>query len=78
MRFGLDSIVITTSTLTIQEIPRPTVYRIVVQTLRRFLPFFKGLSFFNSPDNEVINSQFLSSFTKKRKIELLSKYENSL
>ena len=33
------------STLTIQEIPRPTVYRIVVQTLRSPRPFFKGLSF---------------------------------
>ena len=33
------------STLTIQEIPRPTVYRIVVQTLRSSRPFFKGLSF---------------------------------
>ena len=34
------------STLTIQEIPRPTAYRIVVQTLRSSRPFFKGLSFF--------------------------------
>ena len=33
------------STLTTQEIPRPTVYRIVVQTLRSSRPFFKGLSF---------------------------------
>ena len=33
------------STLTIQEIPRPTAYRIVVQTLRSSRPFFKGLSF---------------------------------
>ena len=33
------------STLTIQEIPRPTVYRIVVQTRRSSRPFFKGLSF---------------------------------
>ena len=33
------------STLTIQEIPRPTVYRIVVQTWRSSRPFFKGLSF---------------------------------
>ena len=33
------------STLTIQEIPRPTIYRIVKQTLRSFCPFFKGLRF---------------------------------
>ena len=33
------------STPTIQEIPRPTVYRIVVQTRRSSRPFFKGLSF---------------------------------
>ena len=33
------------STLTIQEISRPAVYRIVVQTLRSSRPFFKGLSF---------------------------------
>ena len=33
------------STLTTQEIPRPTVYHIVVQTLRSSRPFFKGLSF---------------------------------
>ena len=33
------------STLTIQEIPRPTVYRIVVQTRRSSRPFFKGISF---------------------------------
>ena len=33
------------STLTIQEIPRSTVYRIVVQTRRSSRPFFKGLSF---------------------------------
>ena len=32
------------STLTTQEITRPTVYRIVVQTLRSPHPFFKGLS----------------------------------
>ena len=31
----------------------------------------------NSLDNEVINSQSLSSFKKKLKIKLLSKYENS-
>ena len=53
------------STLTIQEIPRPTVYRIVVQTLRT--------KFFNLLGNEVINSQSLSSFKKKLKIKLLSK-----
>ena len=33
------------STLPIQEIPRRTVYRIVVQTRRSSRPFFKGLSF---------------------------------
>ena len=33
------------STLTTQEIPRPTDYRIAVQTLRSSRPFFKGLSF---------------------------------
>ena len=33
------------STLTIQEISMPAVYRIVVQTLRSSRPFFKGLSF---------------------------------
>ena len=33
------------STLTIQEILRPIVYRIVVKTLRSSRPFFKGLSF---------------------------------
>ena len=32
-------------TLTVQEFPRPTAYRIVVQTLRSSRPFFKGLSF---------------------------------
>ena len=53
------------STLTTQEIPRPTVYRIVVQTLRSSRPFFQGPKFFNSLDNEVINSQSLSSFKKK-------------
>ena len=33
------------STLTIQEIARPTFYRIVVQTRGSSRPFFKGLSF---------------------------------
>ena len=33
------------STLTTQEIPRPTIYHIEVQTLRGSRPFFKGLSF---------------------------------
>ena len=32
---------------------------------KKFLPFFQGLKFFNSLDNEVINSQSLSSFKKK-------------
>ena len=64
------------STLTIQEIPRPTVYRVVVQT-KKFSSFFQGLKFFYSLDNKVINSQSLSSFKKKLKIKLLNKYENS-
>ena len=42
------------------------------------LAFFQGPKFFNSLDNKVINSQSLSSFKKKLKIKLLSKYENSL
>ena len=33
------------STLTTQEIPRPTVYHIDVQTLKSSHPFFKGLRF---------------------------------
>ena len=53
------------------------VYRIVVQTRRSSHPFFQGPKFFNSLDNKVINSQSLSSFKKKLKIKLLSKYENS-
>ena len=62
------------STLTLQEIPRPTVYRIVVQTCtKKFSPFFQGPKLFNSLVNEVINSQSLSSFKKKLKIKLLSK-----
>ena len=36
-----------------------------------------GQKFFNSLDNKIINSQSLSSFKKKLKIKLLSKYENS-
>ena len=44
---------------------------------KKFSPFFQGPKFFNSLDNEVINSQSLSSFKKKLKIKLLSKYENS-
>ena len=44
---------------------------------KKFSPFFQGPKFFNSFDNEVINSQSLSSFKKKLKIKLLSKYENS-
>ena len=44
---------------------------------KKFSPFFQGPKFFNSLDNKVINSQSLSSFKKKRKIKLLSKYENS-
>ena len=45
---------------------------------KKFSPFFQGPKFFNSLDNKVINSQSLSSFKKKLKIALLSKYENSL
>ena len=44
---------------------------------KKFSPFFQGPKFFNSLDNEVINSQSLSSFKKKLKIKLLTKYENS-
>ena len=44
---------------------------------KKFSPFFQGPKFFNSLDNKVINSQSLSSFKKKLKIKLLSKYENS-
>ena len=33
------------STLTVQEFPRPNVYRIVVQTTKTFLPFFQGPKF---------------------------------
>ena len=65
------------SILTTQEILRPTFYCIVVQTLEKFSPFFQGPKFFNSLDNEVINSPFLSSCKKTLKIKLLSKYENS-
>ena len=44
------------STLTIQEIPRPTDgLPDCRKTKKKFSPFFKEL------DNEVINSQFLSS-----------------
>ena len=45
---------------------------------KKFSPFFQGPKFFNSLDNKIINSQSLSSFKKKLKIKLLSKYENSL
>ena len=46
---------------------------------KTFSPFFQGpIKSFNSLDNKVINSQSLSSFKKKLKIKLLSKYENSL
>ena len=44
---------------------------------KKFSPFFQGPKFFNSLDNEVINSPSLSSFKKRLKIKLLSKYENS-
>ena len=45
--------------------------------LRR-LPLTTRFQTFNSLDNKIINSQSLSSFKKKLKIKLLSKYENSL
>ena len=43
---------------------------------KKFSPFFQGPKFFNSLDNEVINSQSLSSFKKVLKIKLFRKYEN--
>ena len=44
---------------------------------KKFSPFFQGpTKFCNSLDNEVINSQSLSSFKKILKIKLLRKYEN--
>ena len=46
-------------------------------TQTKLSPLFQGPKFFNSLDNKVINSQSLSSFKKKLKIKLLSKYENS-
>ena len=52
------------SILTTQEILRPSLYCIVVQTLKKFSPFFQGPKFFNSLDNEVINSPSLSSCKK--------------
>ena len=36
---------------------------------KKFSPFFQGAKFFNSLDNEVINSQSLSSFKKKLTIK---------
>ena len=39
---------------------------------KKFSPFFQGPKFFNSLDNEVVNSQSLSSFKKKLTIKLLS------
>ena len=54
-----------------------TIHTIVEQTLRSSHLVFKDLlKYFNSLDNEVINSQFLSSFKKVLKIKLLRKYEN--
>ena len=44
---------------------------------KKLSPFFQEPKFFNSLNNEVINSQSLSSFTKKLKTKLLSKSENS-
>ena len=56
------------STLIIQEIPRPTVCHAYCPTNTK--------KFFNSLENEVINSHSLSSFRKILKIKLLCKYEN--
>ena len=39
-------------------------------TSKKFSSFFQGPKFFNSLDNEVINSQFLSSLKKILKIKL--------
>ena len=64
------------STLTMQEIQRPTIYHNYCRTnTKKFLPFYQGPKFLNSLDNKVISSQSLSSFKKKLKIKLLSKYE---
>ena len=65
------------STLTTQEIPRPTVYRIVVQTLRSSCPFFKGLSFLIHLTTRSSTLNPFPLLRKKLKIKLLSKYENS-
>ena len=65
------------STLTIQEIPRPTVYRIVVQTLRSSRPFFKGLSFLIHLTTRSSTLNPFPLLRKKMKIRLLSKHENS-
>ena len=43
---------------------------------KKFSPFLQGPTFFNSLQNEVINSQSFSSFKKLRKIKLLRKHEN--
>ena len=68
----------TNSTLTILETPRPIVYPIVEQTLGSFHFFFffsEKTVFFIQLDNEVIDSRSFSSFTKMRKIKLISKYK---
>ena len=65
------------STLTTQEIPRPTVYRIAVQTLRSSRPFFKGLSFLIDLTTRSSTLNPFPLFLKKLKIKLLSEYENS-
>ena len=56
------------STLIIQEIPRPTVCHAYCPTSTK--------KFFNSLENQVINSKSLPSFGKILKIKLLCKYEN--
>ena len=57
-------------TLTIQEIPRHAVHRIVEKNTRKFSPFFQGPKFFNLLGNEVIISQSLFSFNKILKIKV--------
>ena len=57
----------------------PQAYRLPYcrTNTKKFSPFFQGPKFFNSLDNEVINSQSLFSYKKKLKMKLLSKYGNS-
>ena len=64
-------------TLTIQEILRPTIYCIVVQTLRSSRPFFKGQSFLIHLTMRSLTLNPFPLLRKKLKINLVSKYENS-